>query len=75
MEKLGIDLFELNCNYYLLVVDYYSGYIMYYNHKKTPTSEGVQYKLNDWFFTYGWPTEIRTDTGPQFRGSFEQFFC
>ena len=29
--------------------------------------------LTRWFTEYGWPTYIRTDGGPQFRGEFAEF--
>ena len=73
MDKIGMDQFELNGSHYLLVVDYYSGFMMFHNHRKTPTSEDMQHVLKEWFLSYSWPPVIRSDNSPQFRQSFGEF--
>lgn len=69
-QKVGADLFSLNDNTYLLVVDYYSRFVEIA--KLTPTrSEDVIVHLKSIFARHGIPELFFSDNGPQF--SSQQF--
>lgn len=68
--KLGADLYELNGQNYLLIVDYYSNFIEV-EHLKTTTSAKVIKRCKSQFARHGIPDTLITDNGPQF--SSQQF--
>ena len=61
----GSDLFELNGEQYLIVVDYYSRYPEVVKLKST-TSSAVILALKAVFSRHGLPEILRTDNGPQY---------
>ena len=66
METLGIDLFHLEGLSYLCMVDKSSGYP--FVHKlKTLNTRAIIKQLTLWFWEFGFPKNIRSDGGPQFR--------
>ena len=72
METLGIDLFYLEGMTYFCMVDKFSGYP--FVHKlKTLNTRAIIKQLNLWFWEFGFPKNIRSDGGPQFRNEFEEF--
>ena len=71
MQHVGLDLFSY-ANKDFLCVDHWSGYPLYH-HLKSLTSESVLKILTNWFNLFGWPSSIRSDGGPQFRGEFSRF--
>ena len=72
-ERVGVDLFELHGKVYIVIVDYYSRWVVY--RKLTSlTSEHTIEVLKEVFATHGIPYLILTDNGPQFSAeSFAQF--
>ena len=48
------------------------GYPLYHQ-LRSLTSESVLRVLTNWFNLFGWPSSIRSDGGPQFRGEFSRF--
>ena len=51
---------------------HWSGYPLYALLRSLNTDSIVSI-LSDWFNTLGWPSSIRSDGGPQFRGPFSSF--
>ena len=72
MQHVGLDLFSFGGKDYLICVDHWSGYPLYQLLRST-TSESVICCLSSWFNLLGWPSSIRSDGGPQFRGDFTNF--
>ena len=72
MQHVGLDLFSYANRDFLICVDHWSGYPIYH-HLKSLTSESVLKVLTNWFNLFGWPSSIRSDGGPQFRGEFFRF--
>ena len=72
MTDVGSDLFQIGRNYYIVMVDRYSGcpFVEKLSKLSTPAITGI---LKTWFNTFGWPERIRTDNGPQFRSEFGEF--
>ena len=70
-ERLGIDLFELNKEYYLPVIDYYSRFPIIQKLSSLNTSAIIH--LKQIFSEYGIPKTIVTDGGPQFNAEFQDF--
>lgn len=64
-QTLGVDLFELKGNTYLLVVDYFSKYPELALLNSSPTFQVVQ-ELKAIFSRHGKPDIIFSDNGPQF---------
>ena len=72
-SKVGGDLFELRGKHYLILVDYYSGFVEL-NHLHTTTSNQVITQCKSQFARHGIPDIIITDNGPQFSShEFKQF--
>lgn len=72
-QVAGTDLFELNCEQYLSVVDYFSHYPEFVKLAST-TSANVIAVLEAMFTRHGVPETIRSDNGPQFASmEFTQF--
>ena len=72
MQHVGLDLFSY-ANKDLICVDHWSGYPLYHQ-LRSLTSESVLRVLTNWFNLFGWPSSIRSDGGPQFRGEFSRFY-
>ena len=72
MTDLGSDLFQIGHNYYLVVVDRYSGFP--FVEKLTSLSTATIIKILEGYFNlFGWPERIRSDNGPQYRSEFDDF--
>ena len=72
MQHVGLDLFSYAHKDFLICVDHWSGYPLYHQ-LRSLTSESVLRVLANWFNLLGWPSSIRSDGGPQFRGEFSRF--
>lgn len=71
--RVGADLFELNSRNFLVLVDYYSGFIEVEQLRDTK-SEVIIKLCKSQFARYGIPDTLVTDNGPQFSSeSFKQF--
>ena len=71
--QVGADLFQLNGHHYLLLVDYYSGFIEVSILTST-TSKQVITHCKSHFSRHGIPDLLITDNGPQFSSDeFKQF--
>ena len=57
---------------FLICVDHWSGY-PFYHLLRSLSSDTVIKVLTSWFNLFGWPSSIRSDGGPQFRGEFSRF--
>ena len=64
--KIGADLFEVEHEHYLLIVDYYSKYPEVVKLTST-TSKQIIEKLQEVFARFGIPKTVVTDNGPQFK--------
>ena len=64
-QRIGADLFHLNGNTYLLVVDYFSRYPDVAK-LSTLTSQSVITALKAMFSRHGIPDNLHSDNGPQF---------
>jgi hypothetical protein len=74
MDSVGMDLFAVGRQEYLLMVDRYSGFP--WVHKLTKTdSAAVVRQLERWFSLWGYPGIIRSDGGPQFASAAFRAFC
>ena len=72
MTDLGSDLFQIGHNYYLVIVDRYSGFP--FVDKLTSLSTSAILKIFEGYFNlFGWPERIRSDNGPQYRSEFDDF--
>ena len=72
-EKVGVDLFILERQAFLIAVDYYSGYFEVQDLSNT-TSNRVIAVLKTWFARHGIPVTVISDNGPPFNsGDFESF--
>ena len=72
MTDVGSDLFQIGHNYYLVMVDRYSGCPFVEKLSKLSTSAIIKV-LSSWFNTFGWPERIHSDNGPQYRTEFDKF--
>ena len=69
-QMVGVDLFELNKDHYILMVDYFSRYPEAIKLSST-TSAAVITVMKSIFARHGIPEVVRSDNGPQF--SAEEF--
>ena len=69
---VGIDLFSLCGQQFLVMVDHSSGFPFVASLKST-TTNAILNKLSAWFMDFGFPRIIRSDRGPQFCGEFNEF--
>ena len=67
-EKVGVDLFELQKQEFLIAVDYYSGMFEVQDLKST-TATRVITLMKSWFARHGIPKTVVSDNGPQFSSS------
>ena len=72
MQHVGLDLFTYGNKQYLICVDHWSGYPLY-SQLRSLSSDAIISILTNWFNILGWPSSIRSDGSPQFRGPFS--FC
>jgi hypothetical protein len=72
MTDVGTDLFQIGHNYYLVLVDRYSGFPFVEKLTKLSTAAVIKV-LTNWFNTFGWPERLRSDNGPQYRSEFDEF--
>ena len=71
-DMVGIDLFSLRGQQFLVMVDHFSG-LPFVAPLKPTTTKSILSKLSAWFMDFGFPHIIRSDGGPQFRGEFNDF--
>ena len=69
-QMVGVDLFELEKDQYLLIVDYFSHYPEVFKLSST-TSAAVVKVMKSIFSHHGIPEVVKSDNGPQF--SAEEF--
>jgi hypothetical protein len=72
MERVGIDLFDCRGKSYLLMADAFSGHAWVACLSKETTAAIVS-ECRRWFLDFGYPKEIISDNGPQFRTDFGRF--
>ena len=68
-QVICADLFQLNNNHYLIVVDRFSGFLHIFYSRLPPTHKFIEKHLRDIFVRYGRPDRLETDGGPQFQSS------
>ena len=72
-EKVGMDLFELNNQTFLIIIDYFSNFWEVDRLERTTAKEVIR-KVKYHFARYGIPSTVISDNGPQFKsGDFENF--
>ncbi|CAB4017096.1 Transposon Ty3-G Gag-Pol poly, partial [Paramuricea clavata] len=72
-EKVGVDLFELDGQTFLIAVDYYSGLFEVQDMTSTVASRVITV-LKSWFARHGIPITVMSDNGPPFNSeSFKDF--
>lgn len=64
-QRVAMDLFELDGNNYLVIVDYYSRWIEV-AHMKSTTTQAVIEVVKSIFSRFGIPEVVVSDNGPQF---------
>ena len=73
-SQVGADLFEINNQKYLVLVDYYSGFIEINLLPNGTTSKQIITHCKSQFSRHGIPDKLITDNGPQFSSTtFKQF--
>ena len=72
MQHVGLDLFSYGNKQHIICVDHWSGYPLY-SSLCSLSSDAIISTLSGWFNILGWPSSIRSDGGPQFRGPFSSF--
>ena len=73
-SQVGADLFEINNQKYLVMVDYYSGFIEINLLQNGTTSKQIVTHCKSQFSRHGIPDKLITDNGPQFSSTtFKQF--
>ena len=72
MQHVGLYLFSFGTKQYLICVNHWSGYPLY-SPLRSLSSDAIISTLSSWFNILGWPSSIRSDGGPQFRGPFSSF--
>ena len=72
-EKVGVDLFEMDRQTFLIAVDYYSGLFEVQDMTSTVASRVITI-LKSWFARHGIPITVMSDNGPPFNSeSFQEF--
>jgi hypothetical protein len=66
MTHVAVDLFDLDGQQWLAMVDRYSGFPFAAPLHRTTTEE-VAIQLAKWWNDFSWPMVMRSDNGPQFR--------
>lgn len=72
MDKVSVDLFELENRHYIILVDRFSGY-PFVHRLASLTTSAICEVLIMWFYEYGFPKHLKGDNGPQFRDQFDSF--
>ena len=73
-EKLGVDLFSLDGNEYLIITDYFSFFTEVHDLKKNASTPLVIREMKRTFSRLGTPVEVVSDGGSQFKcKAFEDF--
>ena len=73
MQHVGTDLFYIDEEDNLVLVDRYSGFLVSKPLHSTNTT-AITNQLKAWFDLLGWPQSIRSDRGPQYyRTEFDKF--
>ena len=73
-SQVGADLFEINNQKYLVLVDYYSGFIEINLLPNGATSKQIVTHCKSQFSRHGIPDKLIMDNGPQFSSTtFKQF--
>ena len=72
MSHVGTDLYTLEREDYLILVDRYSGMVVC-EKLRTTSSAAIIRQMKAWFDLLGWPKVIRSDNGPQFQSEFKEF--
>ena len=73
-SQVGTDLFEINNQKYLVMVDYYSGFIEINLLQNGTTSKQIVAHCKSQFSRHGIPDRLITDNGPQFSSTmFKEF--
>ena len=72
MSHVGVDLFSWQGKNYLVAVCRFSSW-PFVRCMRSTTTDSVCKTLASWFNTFGWPSVIRSDGGPQFRHVFHEF--
>ena len=71
--KIAADLFCLHRHYYLLIINYYSKFIVIETLKNLPSST-ILNKYKKTFSQFGTPKELVTDNGPEFSSHYFKSF-
>ena len=72
MHNVGTDLYSLDKEDHLVLVDRHSGFVMSKLLTKTSTTAIIN-QLNIWFNLLGWSQTIWSDRGQQYHTEFDQF--
>ena len=72
MQHVGTDLFSVDKEDHLVLVDRYSEFIVSKQLSRTNTTN-VTKQLKNWLDLLGWPETIQSDGSPQFYSGFNQF--
>ena len=72
MDILGMDLFQLSTQHYLVIVDLFSSYF-FFKKLHSLTTASVLTQLSHVLTRFGFCRLIISDGGPQFRGEFDNF--
>ena len=72
MSHVSMDLFQIGTHHYLVQVDRYSGY-MWVARLNSLSTNAIIRQLLVWWSHDGFPTDVRSDNGPQFREKFAEF--
>ena len=72
MECIGVDIFYYQSKYYLVVACLATGFTFVEFLGKSTTCKETTEKLKRMFESYGFPSTIRYDGGPHFRGEFKE---
>ena len=75
MQAIGIDFFERHGNKYLLLMDHFSGMVMYKMMGHSTDTEHTVRQLKRWFATFSVSRSIRCDNGPPFFSRGFKEFC
>ena len=72
MQNVGTDLYSLDKEDHLVLLDRYSRFVVSKLLTKTNTTS-ITNQLKQWFNLLEWPQTIRSEGGPQYRTEFDQF--
>nr|XP_006821738.1 PREDICTED: uncharacterized protein K02A2.6-like [Saccoglossus kowalevskii] len=76
MNTIGMDIFEFEGSQYIIIVDYYAGYVWAYKlHNMTTGSSTDISKIDEIFSNFRYPRDFISDNGPQLISSELQEYC